>query len=330
MWLTLNMIWCTFSLISLLGLLRTGAPQNTTMDPVTDSTNSSTMPTSDETTSPPDDNPMCIDPQEKTPETMNGLHITEIADNFGSMWRDVSEFHPGFAGTCRREGSFSFIFALGGAAQVAGAQCPMIGEPYVPRFEKGPMVLNEPTGMIIVFGMDLQKLVDIGNSSWKTMDIMKNLPADKAKALVEKYEQGPWDPFFQVLWAREERIPDPTLNSIGCSVMEYTVNDTEALSKIFKMKIDQPTELWNLVCLRRPLGCTPGERAWVKGDCHTTTTTTEGTNNPPSTAQSSPQPTAPHPTTQAPHASGKRIGQGMGFNFGSITILMSTILSGNL
>uniref|UniRef100_A0A0A9X493 DNA repair and recombination protein radA n=1 Tax=Lygus hesperus TaxID=30085 RepID=A0A0A9X493_LYGHE len=332
MWLTLNMIWCTFTLINLLGLFRTGAPQNTTVEPVTEPTNTSTTPSDDETTTPEVVNPLCIDPKPIKAEKINGIDFFIINLNLDNMWRSVGDLHPGFADTCYRAGTHLWDQYLGYDASLMGKTCPMMGEPFVPRYEKGPPDDDDAlTGIVVVFGMGLDKLIEIANSSWKNMDIIKNLPVEKAKALVEKYEPGPWDPFFQIVWAPTAEQEEEFVSGSGCAVTEYKVNDTEALSKIFKKKIDQPTELWNLVCKFRPQCCTPGVRAWERGDCPVTKPTTMTTM--PETSHltmSSPNPTAPHPITQAPHATGKRIGQGMGFNVESLTILLSTIISGNL
>uniref|UniRef100_A0A0A9W588 Protein piccolo n=2 Tax=Lygus hesperus TaxID=30085 RepID=A0A0A9W588_LYGHE len=211
----------------------------------------------------------------------------------------------------------------------------MVGEPYVPSFRKLPEEHGRgEIGIIIMFGLDsilFEKIVT-EPWNWNTANLTQDLTPEKGDNLSVSYVEGPWDPVFQLYWAKS--------NQGGCAMTKYKNSDTAAMSKIFHMEINETQELWNIVCVFRPAGCVAGAEAWNQcPETSPTPSTPEPTDpetsnptpsNPTNPNPTNPNPTPPPPTTRQPQSTGKRIGQRMGFNFESLTILVAAALSRNL
>uniref|UniRef100_A0A0A9W9X5 Venom allergen 3 n=2 Tax=Lygus hesperus TaxID=30085 RepID=A0A0A9W9X5_LYGHE len=320
-------MWCAITLLCLLFLLRTGTPQDvttTTMAPPgPESTNaSSMMPSSDSTESTmmpdPNETSMCMNPMHIAVEDKSKVEVRFFMANFQKMRDTPTLVHPAFESVCSTP-PLEWAPDLETMAQEVGMRCPMNGQPYVPRFERGPDVLGDlQVGHIIAFGLDVDKLKMLAAMPWTIEDI----PAATVRELIGKYAEGPWDPFFQVLWA--------TTRKVGCAITVYNNSDTAAMSKIFKKEINQTMELWNFVCTFQPSGSVVGMEAWKI--CGFTDTTLPTASSPDRSSPFSPEPPRPPPppTTRQPQSTGKRIGQRMGFNFESLTILVAAALSRNL
>uniref|UniRef100_A0A0A9W1F4 Protein piccolo n=1 Tax=Lygus hesperus TaxID=30085 RepID=A0A0A9W1F4_LYGHE len=248
-------MWGTLTLSCLLGLFKTGAPQDvTTISPTV-----TTMPGSDGTMTSPVDNKMCINPKQF------------VEDNITAATRDL---------------------------------------------------LYE--NIHLMRGWTLQEMIPLSVPGCGIFGEGTNLSLS--------YVEGPWDPVFQLYWGHSGHA--------GCAMTKYKNSDTAAMSKIFHMEINETQELWNIVCVFRPAGCVAGAEAWNQcPETSPTPSTPEPTDpetsnptpsNPTNPNPTNPNPTPPPPTTRQPQSTGKRIGQRMGFNFESLTILVAAALSRNL
>ncbi|KAF6202861.1 hypothetical protein GE061_003266 [Apolygus lucorum] len=216
-------MWFSFTLITLLGLLRAGTSQ--------------------------DNSSLCINPTDTPMIGLANYEVKMVWTKFVSMRDESENVHASFALSCGREPLvWDDSLALYAYNEV-GKKCPTEGKPFVPGFKEGTSKNKEELGIITVFGLDYDFLILGVTSTWD--NLINSLEEGKARALSEKYEKGPWDPVFQVLWADTKKV--------GCAITIYNVSDFQAASKIFNKPVDKNSVPWNLVCAFNPKGSIAGE-----------------------------------------------------------------------
>ncbi|KAF6202860.1 hypothetical protein GE061_003265 [Apolygus lucorum] len=305
-------MWGTFTLLCLLGVLRYAALQDaTTVAPAP---------------APPapgglgNDTSKCEDLVVYADKVPDGFSIKDIISNIGNMRMHLEDFVDGWKGSCPG-GPVKMDPSMMKDAEAEAKKCHMEPDPYEPMFWEGT-----GHGIVGVWGMDMKMLKEMATTTkpWMKNKRLTSLPDEKLKAMIGSYVKGDWDPFYQINWGLTDQV--------ACAVAMYNSSDFELLSKKFKKEIKTKTQLWNIMCLFKPMGCVVGKEAWKfcgfrteTGNSHKTKITTPFTIS--STSRTIPPSTS---KTKKPHSAGTRIGGEIGLNVGTLTILILTTLSKNL